>query len=258
MPPNTWSYRPFLEGKLTQAPKFAKISRGAGRRWAIADIHGCSLTFEALLQKIDLKPQDQLFLLGDYISRGPKSPEVLHKIINLILNDWQVFPLRGNHEEMILQKHEKRESRRADKLQHELPLGFINRISNLEGFLLPEFVPFFTHLPFYYETDVAFLVHGGFDFTSGNPFQDYDKMLWLRNFIPSPELVGERPVVHGHTPTSLQIIEAKVRARSLDICLDNGCVFYNRPDHGKLLALNLDNYELVAQNNLDYLDVESS
>ena len=42
-------------------------------KYAISDIHGCLKSFQALLEKIDLKKEDELFLLGDYIDRGPDS-----------------------------------------------------------------------------------------------------------------------------------------------------------------------------------------
>ena len=54
-----------------------------GRRFAISDIHGCSMTFEALLSQIHLKKEDQLFLLGDYVNRGPDSAGVIDKILEL-------------------------------------------------------------------------------------------------------------------------------------------------------------------------------
>jgi serine/threonine protein phosphatase 1 len=49
------------------------------RRFAISDIHGCARTFGALLNKINLSPVDELFLLGDFIDRGPDSKGVLRQ-----------------------------------------------------------------------------------------------------------------------------------------------------------------------------------
>jgi serine/threonine protein phosphatase 1 len=46
-------------------------------RYAIADIHGCCKTFHALIEKLQLKESDDLYLLGDYIDRGPDSKGVL-------------------------------------------------------------------------------------------------------------------------------------------------------------------------------------
>ena len=47
-------------------------------RYAIGDIQGCYHAFQALLARIDFKPQqDQLWLVGDLINRGSGSLEVL-------------------------------------------------------------------------------------------------------------------------------------------------------------------------------------
>lgn len=47
------------------------------RSIAIADIHGCYRTFLRLLEQIGLGRQDNLYLLGDYIDRGPDSKGVI-------------------------------------------------------------------------------------------------------------------------------------------------------------------------------------
>jgi len=58
--------------------KGVKIEKPSiGRRIAIGDIHGCFKTFKSLLEnKIRLKEEDQLFLLGDYIDKGKRNKEV--------------------------------------------------------------------------------------------------------------------------------------------------------------------------------------
>ncbi len=55
---------------------------GKGRRIAIGDIHGCSKTLKALVLK-QLKPtfDDQIFFLGDYVSRGNDSAGVIDFIL---------------------------------------------------------------------------------------------------------------------------------------------------------------------------------
>ena len=51
-------------------------------KYAISDIHGCLKTFKALLTKLDFSKQDELYLLGDYIDRGPDSKGVIDYIWN--------------------------------------------------------------------------------------------------------------------------------------------------------------------------------
>ena len=78
-----------------------------GRRFAISDVHGCSKTFKALLKKIKLQKEDQLFLVGDMVNRGLQSDKVLNKILKLKKSAYQVFFIRGNHEQIILDALEK-------------------------------------------------------------------------------------------------------------------------------------------------------
>ena len=79
-----------------------------GKRYVITDIHGYYATFCELLDQIKLKKHDQLFLLGDFIDRGRQGKEVLDKVISLIDEGYAIYPLRGNHEEMLLDFPENR------------------------------------------------------------------------------------------------------------------------------------------------------
>jgi serine/threonine protein phosphatase 1 len=73
------------------------------RLFAIGDIHGCFDSLRELVEnKIQLQKEDKLILLGDYIDRGNKSKEVVDFIIELSKNGYDVIPLMGNHEAMLL------------------------------------------------------------------------------------------------------------------------------------------------------------
>ena len=45
--------------------------------WAIGDVHGFSMTLEALLDQCELSMDDRVVLLGDLIDRGPDSFDVV-------------------------------------------------------------------------------------------------------------------------------------------------------------------------------------
>ena len=47
------------------------------RRLAIGDIHGCLHTLKRLIGMLDLRFDDELYFLGDYIDRGPWSKGVI-------------------------------------------------------------------------------------------------------------------------------------------------------------------------------------
>ena len=52
------------------------------RRLAISDIHGCAETLRTLLgDRLQVQPSDEVYLLGDYLDRGPDSKGVLDLIL---------------------------------------------------------------------------------------------------------------------------------------------------------------------------------
>ena len=72
-------------------------------RWAIGDIQGCFDAFEALLQKIDFDPgQDELWLVGDLVSRGDKSLETLRYIY---AHQDAIRCVLGNHDLGLIAAH---------------------------------------------------------------------------------------------------------------------------------------------------------
>jgi len=80
------------------------------RLFVIGDIHGCFNTFQILLeQKIRLIKSDKIILLGDYIDRGIQSKEVINYIIDLQAKGFDIIPLLGNHEAMLLDAYNNEE-----------------------------------------------------------------------------------------------------------------------------------------------------
>lgn len=71
------------------------------RTIAIGDIHGCSVSLAALIDAIDLQPQDNIVALGDFIDRGIDSKGVLDQLIAL-QSKCNLVPILGNHDEMML------------------------------------------------------------------------------------------------------------------------------------------------------------
>lgn len=219
-------------------------------RYAISDIHGCNKTFRYLVQEVlQLKPEDQLFLLGDYIDRGPDTKGVLDFIMELQEDHYQVSTLMGNHEEMMLQALEG-----TEYLNHwHLNGGY----QTLDSFgvddirAIPEhYWKFLYQLDFYVELEDYLLVHAGFDFESANPFQNQKAMLWIRDFKLDENYTKGKTIVHGHTPIPVFEIEyaaADLTQKIIDI--DGGCVFKMRMGH--LTALNLDTRQLYAVRNLE-------
>ena len=67
--------------------------------YIISDIHGCYTEFAGLLDKIDFSDEDELFILGDAIDRGPEPIKVIQDLMH-----WpNVTYILGNHDDMMLQ-----------------------------------------------------------------------------------------------------------------------------------------------------------
>ncbi len=76
------SYNPVQRAHIINISRM--VPKMTSRRFVIPDIHGCARTFRALVEDvIRLKPMDSLYLLGDYIDRGPRSKDLLDKILEL-------------------------------------------------------------------------------------------------------------------------------------------------------------------------------
>ncbi|MEM6299449.1 MAG: metallophosphoesterase family protein [Bacteroidota bacterium] len=145
-------------------------AKEGGREFVIGDIHGHLKTLEALLDKIALTKSDRLILLGDYINRGPRNAGVLNLILKLLAKGYEVYPLRGNHEQMALDSHKGR--LRDRELGRKSPPSSTKKkgLVGADKLLFPIYLDLFKRLPFYYETPTHFFVHAGFDFKQDAPF----------------------------------------------------------------------------------------
>ena len=68
-----------------------------GQRFVIGDVHGCARTLRTLVEeRLGLTREDELYLLGDLIDRGPAVREVLEYIIGLREAGYAVASVMGN------------------------------------------------------------------------------------------------------------------------------------------------------------------
>lgn len=218
-----------------------------GRRFAITDIHGCFQTFVKLLEKINLQKDDQLFILGDMVDRGPYSFMVLDKIWQLLVAGYQVFPLRGNHEQLFLDFNREASPKLVGFAARQYALHLIENKNRLPV----EADRFFAELPIYYETEKEFLVHAGFNTEQKNPLSEWKDMLWIRSFDYHKKKLKNKTVIHGHVPVTLGSIEKTLRREKSVVNLDNGCVKAAEAGYGRLVCLNIDSRELISQKNVD-------
>ena len=220
------------------------------RRFAIADIHGCARTLAALLAQIDLQRDDTLFLLGDYIDRGPDSKGVLDQLLALQADGFDLWPLRGNHEQMLL-----------DALDDNTVLPFWKMNgggATLYNFgvkhpkeLPSRYLDFIASLPLLHLLDDYVLVHAGLDFRTPAPITDSSPraLLWTRDFRIDPAKLAGRTLVTGHNTVALFVIEAALT--SCHIPLDNCCFSRGEINYGALLALDLNQRQLLVMPNTE-------
>ncbi len=229
------------------------------RKFAISDIHGCYLTFIALLEKVGFCKDDELYLLGDYIDRGPSSKMVLEKIIQLQEDGYALHCLAGNHDLAIIDA-------RFDHSFYQTWYQSWGGKQTMEGFdvkyleqVTERYWQFLGKLDFSIEVDDFILVHAGLDFSKADPLKEDINMLYLRNWYDTIdyEWLGNRKIIHGHTPISdFQMIDMLDQIDQMKVLnIDGGCFVQHRPGKGNLCAFDMTNFELTFQKRLD--DVSS-
>lgn len=224
----------------------------AGRRYAVGDIHGCLQTFKCLVGALKLTEHDTLYLLGDYIDRGPDSKGVLDYLMHLYMDsDIIVHALMGNHEKMLLNA--------VNRGEEAWQLWFGNGgWATLQQFgvkkptdIPQDYITFLSMLPKIHTTDDYVLVHAGLHFGLPDPINDTPDffMLWDRDYTVAPELIGNRTLVVGHTKTDIHTIRNSLHTHHIK--LDNGCFDKGHWGFGSLVALDLDSREITEVRNCE-------
>ena len=220
-----------------------------GRRFVIGDLHGCARTLRRLVEeRLVLTREDELYLLGDLIDRGPAVRELLEFLIGLQEAGYAVASVMGNHEEMCLD---------ACRDRSRFYLWLLNGgHATLKSFgvedacEIPErYHRFFVALPTHILLPGFALVHAGIDCQQSDPFADRLTLLWSRSCTVDLARTGGRRVVSGHTPRTRQEIEASLAGNW--IVLDNGCVYRGVAGLGSLAALELDAMRLYFEENCE-------
>lgn len=217
-----------------------------GRLFAISDIHGCFRTFYELVVKIiDLKKTDRLILLGDYIDRGEQSKEVIDLITDLKKKGFDVTPLMGNHEQMLVDTYYD---------SGVLPLWLMNSgMSTLLSFGIQdirevdrEYVDFFTSLEYYKVIGNLLFVHAGFNDYAEDPFSDKYNMIWECSPYYENPVLRDKIIIHGHRPKTIQYVKKVLSEKSNVIPIDTGCVYGKDQGYGYLSALDVNSMTLSS------------
>lgn len=205
------------------------------RTLIIGDIHGCSKTFRKLVEEVvQLQREDVLYLLGDYIDRGPDSKGVIDFILELRRNGYKVRTLRGNHEQQLLEAFVHPASEKfwlksgAPVTLESFNISSVNKLPD-------EYIQFFNETEFFVETGDFILAHAGLNFTLENPLIDFMSMMWIRDFEDRNNFLNGRLLIHGHTPLKRYKLLAQDFRQTIN--MDGGCAYRHIPNFGNLFAL---------------------
>lgn len=215
---------------------------------AIGDIHGCALSFEALLEALGPSPEDHLVFLGDYTDRGPRSREVIDRLLELDADAAagrgpRCTFLRGNHDQMMLDWLERGE---FELWRYNGGTTTLASYSNGSGWpsVPPEHTEFLRRTRLYLDTPDFCFVHAGLDparsVSDNLLYGTAETFLWTREHLEAEHRRWEKPVVCGHTPQPEVLFEDDL------ILIDTGCVFPHHPLLGRLSAVRLPEREVVS------------
>ena len=213
---------------------------------AIGDIHGCIDPFRELVEnRLKIRKNDRLVLLGDYIDRGFQSKEVIDFIIDLKDGGFDIIPLIGNHESMLIDsvKNEQFLSNWYMNGGYETLFSFgIGSIKELNI----KYLDFFLALPYFYSSDKFLFVHAGFNDEIADPFEDKLQMIWSRRENYANPVFNDRIIIHGHTPVPLSVCRETVLSGSRVINIDTGCVYDELGGYGHLTAVELNGLQIFS------------
>lgn len=210
-------------------------------RYAIADIHGCCRTLEALIQTLAPSTDDTLYILGDMVDRGRRSKEVL----DLVMSMPNTVCLMGNHEELLLAAHDSPNDDEASL--RWVGNGGHETLRSFGGMVPDRYLEFIRAMPLITELPDFYLCHAGI---GPVPMETpAETLLWNRSCHVDLKLTGGRKLVVGHTPETLGVVLASTRQNK--ILIDNGCFIKDDKSYGNLIALCLDDLRITIQANID-------
>lgn len=151
-------------------------------KYVIGDIHGGLKALQQVLGKIDLKNDDLLIFLGDYVDGWSESPQVIDFLINLNRKYNCIF-LRGNHDALLCD-YLKNGNYNEEWFMHG-GKSTLDAYQNLDTNTIIEHIHFLENLHDYYLDNFNRLfIHAGFTNIKGIEFEYFkplfywDRTLW--------------------------------------------------------------------------------
>lgn len=226
-----------------------------GTDYCVGDLHGCVSRLYAFLAKIQFNPEtDRLFSVGDLVSRGPDSENVL----DLLKESW-FHSVLANHEQMVIEAYEDVAGSAEAYLFQNGGAWWFGQPKSFQD----EVVWAFRSLPVMIEVPVGNKTFGiihsdvvGNSWTKTREelcYDDYSTknyVLWNRNRQMQEwedHVEGVDYLLVGHTPVEHATILGNV------VNLDTGAVFKGKfPEHEDgLTILNMNDFEFYKES--DYV-----
>lgn len=224
--------------------------------YVMSDIHGEYEKFLSMLEAIHFTDEDELFILGDLVDRGPKPMELVLDIMGRA----NVFALMGNHDYIaydILSRLnvEITDTNYTTQLDSVLMRCLLEWLANggrstFDGFhslsadQKKDVLDYLFNLPLYEAVDVGdrtfVLTHAGLgNFRDGKKLHEYSPADLIEHRTdPEQELIKDPSVymVWGHTPTMIYRGKPQIFCHGRNFCIDCGACF----DGGRLACMRLD------------------
>ena len=146
------------------------------RRFVIGDIHGGLKGLQQILNRCNLKKEDKIIFLGDYVDGWSESDTVIDYLITLKDNQNCVF-LRGNHDDLLL-NYLKTKQFNKEWFQHGGE-STIEAYQKVDSKTIQNHIEFLESLQDYYidETNRLF-IHAGFTNLKGVEFEYFKPLFY--------------------------------------------------------------------------------
>lgn len=187
--------------------------------YVMSDIHGEYCKYKKMLEVIDFNDDDDLFILGDIVDRGPMPVDILYDMSMR----GNVFPIMGNHEHMAMYLLRKLDVEITEEnaeghldandikfLSVWLQNGGETTIKNFRKYgkeEREELLDYFDEFTPYEEINVGgrdfVLVHGGLPgFSPGKPLSEYDETEMYYTVTDYGRVYySDKILITGHIPT---------------------------------------------------------
>ena len=186
------------------------------RTIVVGDIHGCYDELMDLLDKVNFAKKDRVVAVGDLITKGPKSREVLE----LFITDERFSSVIGNHD-LALRRHWNGEDVELKPSQKETHKELKDEKDR--------FLPYLNSLPFMIDLRSHLVVHAGLRPNVELQSQTTEDLIQIRTLGEDRESKdgtpwydvydGEKVVLFGHWPAP------EPRRGRMALGLDTGCVY---------------------------------